>query len=40
MTFLRAAIGQTSINIWNDAHTHDAVLDAFDRAIELAKVTP
>jgi hypothetical protein len=35
--FFRQAIGQKHIGDWNDEHTHEEVMSAFDRAIELAK---
>jgi hypothetical protein len=35
--FLRQVIGGHFIGDWNDKHTHEEVMSAFDRAIELAK---
>lgn len=35
---LNQATGVTGVGPWNDSHSHDEVLAALDRAIELAEV--
>ena len=35
--FFRRAVDSPSVSEFNDDHTHEEVLEAFDKAIELAK---